>query len=553
MEELKVGDVIKERYALVKFLGNGSFGEVWLAHDNLSGRDVALKIYLSLDPAGVEEFKREYANSIDVSSPYLLTPTYIDMYGRRPFLIMRYCENGSSSKLVGNITEDQLWHFISDVANGLAVLHGQSDPIVHQDIKPDNILVDGSGRFVITDFGISKRLRATMRKQSRRDVSSGAVPYMAPERFESNPRLSTSSDIWSLGASMYELAMGDLPFNGFGGAMQRNGAEMPSLSNAYSPILNDIMQRCLNPDSSSRPTAKELCQWAKLKSIPLKTNNNDIETNTSPIPPKPSSNKVSSKSNEQIGRVALVIIVCAVIFGTFLIFRGWTGGAKDTTAVSETAAVSDTTTVVDFSYIEPEEVADIPNVPRPQKKPAKHRDLPFNPAGCPYVFIKGKDRAAMASNKSVETKIYDRDYIFTIGKDHPNGVHALVIAEGYGDNLFNYLEFSDEDAEAFFEDMNLDDMNDECNIQLTAMDFNNDSECELLLTLQSDGFVIAKTYVFKLLPHPYRETLVKYLGVVQGQQHMYVEGTNIIAPYGSEGLYELYMLATNGKIINILN
>ena len=249
MEELKIGDIIKQRYSLVQFLGSGSFGEVWLALDQMTGRDVALKIYLSLDPAGVEEFQREYSNTADLSSPYLLTPEYFDVHNRRPFLVMKYCANGSSSKLAGQISEDKLWAFIHDVASGLEVLHSQSDPIVHQDIKPDNILIDSNGHFLITDFGISKRLRATMHRQSKRDVSSGAMPYMAPERFDSNPRLNTSSDIWSLGASIYELAMGELPFSGFGGAMQRNGADMPSLDSGCSSVLNEIMQRCLNPDA----------------------------------------------------------------------------------------------------------------------------------------------------------------------------------------------------------------------------------------------------------------------------------------------------------------
>ena len=274
MEELKVGDVIKERYALIRFLGSGSFGEVWLAHDQLTGRDVALKIYLSLDPAGVEEFQREYSNTIDLSSQYLLTPGYLDVYGRRPYLVMRYCENGSSSKLAGNITEEQLWQFVHDVAEGLAVLHGQPDPIVHQDIKPDNILVDKNGHFLITDFGISRRLRATMRRQSKRDVNSGAMPYMAPERFESNPRLSTASDIWSLGASIYELATGELPFNGFGGAMQRNGAEMPSLPSTYTESLNTLMQGCMSLDENNRPSVSQL-----LKLINHRYNNVDNNNN----------------------------------------------------------------------------------------------------------------------------------------------------------------------------------------------------------------------------------------------------------------------------------
>ena len=317
MEELKIGDIIKERYSLIRFLGNGSFGEVWLAHDLLSGREVALKIYLTLDPAGVEEFQREYANTIDLSSPYLLTPEYFDVYGRRPFLVMKYCENGSSSKLVGNVTEDLLWRFIQDVANGLAVLHNQSDPIVHQDIKPYNILIDGNGRFLITDFGISKRLRATMRRQSKRDVSSGAMPYMAPERFDSNPRLNTSSDIWSVGASIYELAMGELPFSGFGGAMQRNGADMPSLSKNYSPVLNEVMRRCLNPVAGNRPTAVELSKWASSKTIPNKpladSNKTIVKQPATVHEPKNQSASDNSSSHFPISSVLIVLAILVII------------------------------------------------------------------------------------------------------------------------------------------------------------------------------------------------------------------------------------------------
>ena len=313
MEELKVGELIKERYSLVRFLGSGSFGEVWLAHDIYTNRDVALKIYLTLDPAGVEEFQCEYSNTIDLSNPYLLTPEHFDVYNRRPFLVMKYCEQGSSSKLSGHISEDQLWKFIQDVSQGLDALHSQADPIVHQDIKPDNILIDSNGRFLINDFGISKKLRATMRRQSQRDVSSGAMPYMAPERFESRPRLETKSDVWSLGASIYELATGELPFSGFGGAMQRNGAEMPDLGSKYSSQLNLLMQRCLAANLQQRPTAKEIVQWAKTKSIPLstKTINNQGIPNTIQTPRTTvvENQKSGTKNNSFLILLGIIIIV----------------------------------------------------------------------------------------------------------------------------------------------------------------------------------------------------------------------------------------------------
>lgn len=310
MEELKISDIIKDRYRLLKFLGNGSFGEVWLAHDKLADRNVALKIYLSLDPSGIEEFQREFSNLVDVVCPYLLTPNYFDVYDRRPFLVMKYCEKGSSSKLVGRVTEEQLWQFIYDVASGLSVLHSQADPIVHQDIKPDNILIDRQGRFLITDFGVSKRLRATMCRQSKRDIRSGAMPYMAPERFDATPRLTTSSDIWSLGASIYELATGELPFCGFGGSMQRNGADMPTLGERYSVEINSLMQKCLALSPSSRPSAAELKTWANARHLLL------TSTPTKPINEGTLSTSIShDKCLNSIWKILVAIVAIGIALG----------------------------------------------------------------------------------------------------------------------------------------------------------------------------------------------------------------------------------------------
>lgn len=262
MTEIKIGTKVKDRYILKEFKGSGSFGEVWLAHDEVLDCDVAVKIYISLDPRGVEEFKSEYITTQGISHPNLLTTTYFDVWEQRPFLVMKYCAKGSSSNLVGKMDEYALWQFIHDVAAGLKYLHAMPDPIIHQDIKPDNILVDDSDRYMITDFGISKRIRSTMRKQSKRAVGAGATAYMGPERFESDPSPVKASDIWSLGASIYELATGELPFSGLGGGMQRNGAEVPALDNKWSKDMTMVMQSCLAKETWNRPTAQQLEDYA---------------------------------------------------------------------------------------------------------------------------------------------------------------------------------------------------------------------------------------------------------------------------------------------------
>ena len=323
MAELNEGIKIKDRYTLKEFKGSGSFGEVWLAHDEILDCDVAIKVYISLDPRGVEEFKREYITTQGISHPNLLTTTYFDVWNQRPYLVMKYCEKGSSSKFAGKIDEYALWQFIHDVAAGLKYLHNIPEPIIHQDIKPDNILVDDNNRYLITDFGISKKIRSTMRKQSKRAVGAGATAYMGPERFDSDPTPVKASDIWSLGASIYELATGELPFNGLGGGMQRNGAVLPVLDNKWSKDMTMVMQSCLAKETWDRPTAEQLEKYSEsiLKGEPAKVTWNAPKdedkgvSNPTPVPPAPEpvvEEEVKSSNRNRI-LIALGCIIVAVI------------------------------------------------------------------------------------------------------------------------------------------------------------------------------------------------------------------------------------------------
>lgn len=261
--ELKQGTTIASRYTLKEYKGSGSFGEVWLAKDSELRIDVAIKLYISLDQKGQDEFKDEYKVAYGLSHENLLTAQYYSVWDHRPYLIMKYCSRGSASNLGGAASEADIWKFIHDVANGLKYLHAQEPPIVHQDIKPENILIDEQGNYLITDFGISKKMRTTMRKQSKRSIESGAIAYMGPERFLKDPMAVKASDIWSLGVSIYELATNDLPFMGQGGGMLNAGAALPELDEKWSRNLNEVMQACLSKETWDRPTAEELAEYTQ--------------------------------------------------------------------------------------------------------------------------------------------------------------------------------------------------------------------------------------------------------------------------------------------------
>lgn len=314
MKEVREGLVINGRYKLEEYKGGGSFGEVWKATDMNTVKEVAVKLYISLNKQGCDEFLEEYRIASGLVHKNLLVTESYDVWESRPYLTMKYCSNGSAAHLVGKLypspkDERLIWMFIRDVASGLAYLHNlQPDPIVHQDIKPDNVLIDEDDTFLITDFGISKRVRNTMRSQSTRAQKAGATAYMAPERFSSHPNPILASDIWSLGVSIYELAEGELPFSGMGGIMLKNGAEMPDLT-GWSDDLNNIMHRCLETLPWERAKAYEIEKIAQDKvSYYNHLNNNSGTSNYNPratqrqtTPPSSSvKGTVKKENNENI-------------------------------------------------------------------------------------------------------------------------------------------------------------------------------------------------------------------------------------------------------------
>lgn len=251
-----------DRYFLERLLGRGNFSEVWLAKDTKTDIQVALKIYApatGLDDAGLNVFAREFSLVVNANHKNLLKPLYYDSCDRKPYLVLPYCKQGSIMKQVGKFTEQEAWKLIRDVASGLAWLHGMNPPVIHQDIKPDNIMIGEKGDFMITDFGVSSHLKSTLRKSlSSAFSSAGTIAYMAPERFGKDNTPIMANDIYSLGATTFEMLAGDTPFGDDGGLVQKKGAEVPELQGDFSVQLKKVIAKCLRTNPWERPTAEQL-------------------------------------------------------------------------------------------------------------------------------------------------------------------------------------------------------------------------------------------------------------------------------------------------------
>lgn len=264
---MEANNLFNNRYFLERLLGRGNFSEVWLAKDTKTDINVALKIYApatGLDDAGLNVFAREFSLVVNANHKNLLKPLYYDSYERKPFLVLSFCEKGSIMKEVGKLSEKDAWRLLRDVASGLAWLHNMNPPVIHQDIKPDNIMISETGDFMITDFGVSTHVKSTLRKSMSAAFSSaGTIAYMAPERFSKDNTPIMANDIYSLGATVYEMLTGDTPFGDDGGLIQMKGAEVPELKGDFSTQLKEVIARCLRTNPWERPTAEQLEKYAE--------------------------------------------------------------------------------------------------------------------------------------------------------------------------------------------------------------------------------------------------------------------------------------------------
>lgn len=288
------GEWFDGRYKLLRPLSkDGGTADVWLAIDMNTvekegledgeetdspqedeGLKVAIKVYRpqnALDIEGERRFRDEYTIVYNCHHTNLLQPYNFSIFGETPYLVMPYCQKGSSEQLIGKMTdENELWRYIHDVAAGLAYLHDCTPPIIHQDVKPANVLIHDSGSYALTDFGISSKSGKQNDSFYGEEVS-GTMAYMAPERFSDGSTHRKESDIWAFGATLYELLVGTPPFGENGGNAQTDD-ELPKELDKL-PVANDIkklISACLSADFAARPTARQLEEAASMQMFPAR-------------------------------------------------------------------------------------------------------------------------------------------------------------------------------------------------------------------------------------------------------------------------------------------
>lgn len=283
-------------YALIRPLSvDGATADVWLALDTNTvtteiqpdevarlhddeieklGLMVAIKIYRpqnALDIEGEQRFRDEYMIVYNCNHENLIHPNHFSIFKGIPYLVLPYCKLGSSELLIGNkFEDDEIWSYIYDVASGLAYLHAKTPPIIHQDIKPANILLDDSLHYAITDFGISAQ-RGGVHEFYSEEGNSGTLAYMAPERFTDEAEPMPQSDIWAFGATLCEIITGSVPFGEDGGRAQtEENLPIPEITGVPTDIQK-LIHACLSKEPGDRPSAQQLAEAAKAKQYPIRS------------------------------------------------------------------------------------------------------------------------------------------------------------------------------------------------------------------------------------------------------------------------------------------
>ena len=254
--------IVNNRYRIERNVGRGGMAEVFLAHDLLLDRPVALKVLFAEyanDPNFVERFRREAQSAAGLTHPNIVAVYDWGKVNNTYFIAMEFVQGRTLASVLKEklrLDARQASDIAVDIASALGFAH--ENGVVHRDIKPGNILIGSMGQVKVADFGIARALGAAVEDGLTQTGSvMGTATYLSPEQAQGSqpdPR----SDIYSLGVVMYEMAAGRVPFigdNAVGIAYQQVHGVPPALSEFVTdvpPEFEAIVAKCMAKSAERR-------------------------------------------------------------------------------------------------------------------------------------------------------------------------------------------------------------------------------------------------------------------------------------------------------------
>ena len=291
------------RFSLLRELGRGGMGLVWLARDERLMAPVALKFLpgaVRANSIALSDLRQETQKSRMLSHPNILR--IYDLYeapGEPAFISMEYVDGPSMWTLLAQQPKGFFyWDYLGPIVKQLceALDYAHSEGVIHRDLKPANMLLDERQRLRLADFGVASWAFASPAHDTERHRTSGTPAYMSPQQLDGKPA-SVTDDIYALGATLYELLSSHPPFYQNDIAYQVRSVLAPPLSerladleveNKVPPAVAAMIMACLSKNPEKRPqTARAVADWIGLTDSTAPIANFDAAAFTAPAATPP--------------------------------------------------------------------------------------------------------------------------------------------------------------------------------------------------------------------------------------------------------------------------